>query len=60
MPNFELSDEEKQLSETARDFARKEIIPVASALDEHAVVTTMPGPSKPNSSAIKSTTEAHS
>src|SRR4051794_14178345 len=35
MPNFELSDEEKQLSETARDFARKEIIPVASALDEH-------------------------
>ena len=35
MPNFELSDEEKQLSETARDFARKEIIPVAAALDEH-------------------------
>ncbi len=35
MPNFELSDEEKQLSETARDFARKEIIPVAAGLDEH-------------------------
>ena len=35
MPNFELSDEEKQLSETARDFARKEIIPVAGELDEH-------------------------
>ena len=34
MPNFELSDEEKQLSETARDFARKEIIPVAGQLDE--------------------------
>ena len=35
MPNFELSEEEKQLSETARDFARKEIVPVAGELDEH-------------------------
>jgi acyl-CoA dehydrogenase len=35
MPNFELSEEEKQLSEMARDFARKEIIPVAGELDEH-------------------------
>src|SRR3954447_17821069 len=35
MPNFEFSDAEKQLVEMARDFARKEIIPVASALDEH-------------------------
>ena len=31
MPNFELSDEEKQLTETAREFTRKEIIPVAGA-----------------------------
>jgi acyl-CoA dehydrogenase len=35
MPSFDLSDEEKQLSETAREFARKEIIPVAGELDEH-------------------------
>ena len=35
MPNFEFSDEEKQLSETAREFTRKEIIPVAGELDEH-------------------------
>ena len=35
MPNFEFSDEEKQLVDTARDFARKEIIPVAGELDEH-------------------------
>src|SRR5215475_6581347 len=35
MPNFEFSDEEKQLMETARDFARKEIVPVAGELDEH-------------------------
>jgi len=35
MPNFEFSDEEKQLVDTAREFARKEIIPVAGELDEH-------------------------
>ena len=35
MPNFEFSDEEKQLMDTARDFARKEIVPVAGELDEH-------------------------
>ena len=35
MPNFEFSDEEKQLIDTAREFARKEIIPVAGELDEH-------------------------
>jgi acyl-CoA dehydrogenase len=35
MPNFELSDEEKQLVDTAREFTRKEIIPVAGELDEH-------------------------
>ncbi len=35
MPNFELSDEEKQLTETAREFTRNEIIPVAGELDEH-------------------------
>ena len=35
MPNFELSEEEKQLSATARDFTRNEIIPVAGELDEH-------------------------
>jgi acyl-CoA dehydrogenase len=35
MPNFEFSDEEKQLMDTAREFARKEIIPVAGELDEH-------------------------
>jgi len=34
MPSFEFSEEEKQLSETAREFARKEIIPVAGELDE--------------------------
>ena len=35
MPTFEFSDEEKQLIDTARDFARKEIVPVAGELDEH-------------------------
>jgi acyl-CoA dehydrogenase len=35
MPNFEFSDEERQLIDTAREFARKEIIPVAGELDEH-------------------------
>ena len=34
MPNFEFSDEEKQLIETAREFTRKEIVPVAGELDE--------------------------
>ena len=40
MPNFEFSDEEKQLMETARDFAKKEIIPVAGELDEHGTFPT--------------------
>src|SRR5215831_19840034 len=40
MPNFEFSDEEKQLMETAREFARKEIIPVAGELDEHGTFPT--------------------
>ena len=40
MPNFEFSDEEKQLVDTAREFARKEIVPVAGELDEHG---TFPG-----------------
>src|SRR3954471_1864872 len=40
MPNFELSEEEKQLMETAREFARKEIIPVAAELDEHGTFPT--------------------
>ena len=35
MPNFEFSDEEKQLIDTAREFARKEIVPVAGEMDEH-------------------------
>ena len=40
MPNFEFSDEEKQLVETAREFTRKEIIPVAGELDEHGTFPT--------------------
>jgi len=40
MPNFEFSEEEKQLMETAREFARKEIIPVAAELDEHGTFPT--------------------
>jgi len=40
MPNFEFSDEEKQLIDTAREFARKEIIPVAGELDEHGTFPT--------------------
>ena len=40
MPNFEFSDEEKQLIETAREFARKEIVPVAGQLDEHGKFPT--------------------
>ena len=40
MPSFEFSDEEKQLSETAREFARKEIIPVAGEMDEHGKFPT--------------------
>jgi acyl-CoA dehydrogenase len=34
MPTFDFSEEEQQLIETAREFARKEIIPVAGQLDE--------------------------
>jgi acyl-CoA dehydrogenase len=34
MPNFDFSEEQQQLIDTAREFARKEIIPVAGHLDE--------------------------
>jgi acyl-CoA dehydrogenase len=34
MASFDYTDEQQALVQTARDFARKEIIPVASALDE--------------------------
>jgi acyl-CoA dehydrogenase len=40
MPNFEFSDEEKQLMETAREFALREIVPVAGELDEHGKFPT--------------------
>ena len=40
MPNFEFSDEEKQLIETAREFTRDRIIPVAGELDEHGTFPT--------------------
>ena len=40
MPNFEFSDEEKQLMETARGFSLKEIVPVAGELDEHGTFPT--------------------
>ena len=40
MPNFEFSDEEKQLVETAREFTRNEIVPVAGELDEHGTFPT--------------------
>ncbi len=35
-------------------------VAMASAPDEHAVVTAMLGPNSPNDSAIRSTTETHS
>ena len=34
MPSFDFTDEQQQLIDTAREFARKEIIPVAGQLDE--------------------------
>ncbi len=34
MPSFAFSDEQQQLIQTARDFARQEIVPVAGKLDE--------------------------
>ncbi len=34
--SFELTDEQKMLQKMARDFAAKEIIPVAAEYDEHA------------------------
>ncbi|HEY2903073.1 MAG TPA: acyl-CoA dehydrogenase family protein [Polyangia bacterium] len=34
MPSFDFTDEQQQLIDTAREFTRKEIIPVAAALDE--------------------------
>src|SRR6266567_8160926 len=37
MPSFAFSDEQQQLIDTARDFARKEIIPVAGHLDEEGI-----------------------
>ncbi len=40
MPNFEFSDEEKQLMETAREFSLREIVPVAGELDEHGTFPT--------------------
>jgi acyl-CoA dehydrogenase len=35
MIGFDLTEEQQQLVTTARDFARKEIIPIAGKLDEH-------------------------
>jgi acyl-CoA dehydrogenase len=37
MASFDYTDEQLALVQTARDFARKEIIPVAGALDEEAI-----------------------
>jgi acyl-CoA dehydrogenase len=37
MPSFEFSEEQQQLVETAREFARKEIVPVAGQLDEQEI-----------------------
>jgi acyl-CoA dehydrogenase len=37
MPSFAFSDEQQQLIDTARDFTRKEIIPVAGHLDEEGI-----------------------
>jgi len=34
MPSFDFTDEQQQLIDTAREFTRKEIIPVAAQLDE--------------------------
>ena len=34
MPSFGFSEEQQQLMDTAREFARKEIVPVAGQLDE--------------------------
>jgi acyl-CoA dehydrogenase len=34
MPSFDFSEEQQQLIETAREFSRKEIVPVAGQLDE--------------------------
>jgi acyl-CoA dehydrogenase len=34
MPSFDFSEEQQQLMDTAREFARKEIVPVAGQLDE--------------------------
>jgi acyl-CoA dehydrogenase len=34
MPTFDFTEQEEQLAETAREFTRKEIIPVAGQLDE--------------------------
>ena len=36
MPSFDFTEEQQQLIETAREFTRKEIIPVAGQLDEEA------------------------
>ena len=37
MPSFAFSDEQQQLIDTARDFTRKEIVPVAGQLDEEGI-----------------------
>ena len=34
MPTFEFTEEQQQLIDTAREFARKEIVPVAGQMDE--------------------------
>src|SRR6202142_2726024 len=36
MPSFDFSEEQQQLIDTAREFTRKEIVPVAGQLDEDA------------------------
>jgi len=40
MIGFDLTEEQQQLIETARDFARQEIVPVAGALDEEGKFPT--------------------
>ncbi|HVZ72999.1 MAG TPA: acyl-CoA dehydrogenase family protein [Polyangia bacterium] len=37
MPSFDFSEEQQQLVDTAREFARKEIVPVAGHLDEEGI-----------------------
>jgi alkylation response protein AidB-like acyl-CoA dehydrogenase len=37
MPSFDFSEEQQQLVDTAREFAKKEIVPVAGHLDEEGI-----------------------